>query len=327
MSKDKKKDSKKAKSQGEVVTEAMANVTGNAEAAKAALKAGKKLAKERIQLEDPILSLSAPRPVEIVEPQEPQRSVLTAYDKPSKKKRAAEQAAGDLHAPEWDGNVPLPQNPGESTHTLTNNGGVITVTHMGDSELTPESMATEPNEPLAEVTTEAQGGVPSSAEPRTRTDNLLVLLKQAQESADLDNLTQTVECPRKYVTKNYGVQLVKKYAPEGINAEATEDIFVPPDRDHPKGMWQVTLRIKPKAPTTASISKGPDVGGFEIHPGGVLGRDRGATWIVGTPKEEEVVSTSDLPKPETQSLDKQIAKKIKQKVVKPAKAGKKKGKK
>lgn len=270
MAKDKKdKGSKKAKSQGEVVTEAMANVTGNAEAAKAALKAGKKLAKERIQLEDPILSLGVPRPVEIVEPQEPQRSVLTAYDKPSKKERTflMQKEGAQLvnnAQPEWDGNVPLPQNPGESTHTLTNNGGAITVTHMG------ESMAVaEPNEPLAEVTTEAQGGVPSSAEPRTRTDNLLLLLKQAQESADLDNLPQMVECPRKYVTKNYGVQLVKKYAPEGINAEATEDTFVPPDRDHPKGMWQVTLRIKPNR-TEA---------------------------IPAAAKEEEVVSTSDLPKP------------------------------
>lgn len=302
MSKDKKKDSKKAKSQGEVVTEAMANVTSNAEAAKAALKAGKKLAKERIQLEDPILSLSTPRPVEIVEPQEPQRSVLTAYDMPEKAQKryqkdmkklgklaeaGIEQTMKDVN--EWQAQHPEPV-------PTTSNGGAV--------ELTPESMAVaEPNEPLAEVTTEAQGGVPSgtSAAPRTRTDNLLVLLKQAQESADLDNLPQTVECPRKYTTKNYGVQLVKKYAPEGINAEATEDTFIEPDRDHPKGMWQVTLRIKPKS--------------------------LGAREAESLKKEEEVVSTSDLPKPETQSIDKQIARQIKQKAVKPAKAGKKKGKK
>lgn len=297
---DKKKDSKKAKSQGEVVTEAMANVTGNAEAAKAALKAGKKLAKERIQLEDPILSLSAPRPVEIVEPQEPQRSVLTAYDKPGKKEqkarlRAAVDELGDsqdrLDAMKAAGlDKALNYIPGEPADWVgepvqtTSNGGAV--------ELTPESMAVaEPNEPLAEVTTETQshsweGGVPSSAEPRTRTDNLLVLLKQAQESADLDNLPQMVECPRKYVTKNYGVQLVKKYAPEGINAEATEDTFVPPDRDHPKGMWQVTLRIKPsnadkdaKSETAARYSE-------------IVKRSVGANLDAAD------VSTSDLPKPE-----------------------------
>lgn len=259
MAKDKKdKGSKKAKSQGEVVTEAMANVTGNAEAAKAALKAGKKLAKERIQLEDPILSLSAPRPVEIVEPQE-QRSVLTAYDKPSKKERKALEEKAMRHAA---------LNGAQGEPGL---GEPITNGYEPDPELEAElaQITTEPNEPLAEVTTESTGGVPSSAEPRTRTDNLLVLLKQAQESADLDNLPQTVECPRKYVTKNYGVQLVKKYAPEGINAEATEDTFVPPDRDHPKGMWQVTLRIKPNR----------------------------AEAIPAVAKEEEVVSTSDLPQP------------------------------
>jgi hypothetical protein len=227
---------------------------------------------------EPNLTLEAkPRPVEVVEPvtdtglTEKERK---RFQKDMKKAGKLAQAGIDkvLNDMQGEPGVGEPVSRDVLTEGVKRpigQDGNYYVEHPETRSLTAPTnvgVTPEPSEPLAAVTTEDQGGVPTSAEPRTRTDNLLVMLKQAQESADLDSRTQTVVCPRKYVTKNYGVQLVKKYAAEGIFAEATEDTFVPPDRDHPKGMWEVTLKVHPKAPTTASISGGPDIGGFDGKP-------------------------------------------------------------
>jgi hypothetical protein len=250
---------------------------------------------------EPNLTLETkPRPVEIVEP--------VAEKELSKKERKA-QAKGE---------------PGTANVVTTGEGDAVTYSDAETESHRPDGFTAiaqfeakhggfdpKPVEPLADVTTEAQteseiqGGVPTSAEPRTRTDNLLVMLKQAQESADLDSRTQTVVCPRKYVTKNYGVQLVKKYAAEGIFAEATEDTFVPPDRDHPKGMWEVTLKVHPNKGASNSLTERTNV---EMHPGGVLGKDHASEAKLE--KGETVLSAAD-------------AEKLLKKGIKKAKKGKK----